>query len=228
LIDRYGADTVRMFVMFAAPPEQSLEWSDSGVEGAFRFLKRLWRQVYLHVEKTKTISILDKSSLTEEQKTMRRQLHQSLKKVTDDYGRRNTFNTAIAANMELLNALSKFTDDSDNGVALRQECLQAILLMLSPIVPHICRQLWLHLGHKNDIVIESWPVFDESALQQDSIKMMLQVNGKIRGDISVSISTSKAEIEKMALVDDNVKRYIADKPVKKIIVVPKRLVNIVI
>lgn len=228
LIAQYGADTVRIFVMFAAPPEQSLEWSDSGVEGAYRFLKRLWRQVFLHVDNAQVIPALDKAFLTDEQKTIRRQLHLALKKATDDYGRRYTFNTVIAANMELINTLSKYNDDSDNGRSIRHETLEAILLMLSPIVPHICKQLWLELGHDTDIVIELWPTIDESALEQDSIKMMLQVNGKLRGDISVSVATSKEDIEKMALADENVMRFIDGKAIKKVIVVPKRLVNIVV
>ena len=228
LIKQYGADTVRMFVMFAAPPEQSLEWSDSGVEGAYRFLKRLWRQVFLHVDNSQNIPALDRASLTDEQKAVRRQLHLALKKAGDDYGRRYTFNTVIAANMELINTLSKSKDDSDNGKAIKQEALEAILLMLSPIVPHVCKQLWQELGHQKDIVVESWPQVDESALEQDSIKMMLQVNGKLRGNIAVSASASKEDIEKMALTDENVMRFITDKPVKKVIVVPKRLVNIVV
>lgn len=228
LIQQYGADTVRMFVMFAAPPEQSLEWSDSGVEGAFRFLKRLWRQVYLHVEQGVQVAALDKASLTEDQKALRRQLHLALKKAGDDYGRRYTFNTVIAANMELVNTLSKTSDGSDNGKALRQEALEAILLMLAPIVPHVCQQLWQELGHEKAIVIESWPAVDESALEQDSIKMILQVNGKLRGEILVSAGSSKDEIEKMALADENVMRFVEDKSIKKIIVVPKRLVNIVV
>lgn len=228
LINQYGADTVRMFVMFAAPPEQSLEWSDSAVEGAYRFLKRLWKQVFLQLENTATKVSLDHSTLTDEQKTSRRQLHLVLKKSNDDYGRRFTFNTVIAANMELLNSLAKYKDDSANGQAIRHEILEAIVLMLSPIVPHICKQLWLELGHKSDIVTESWPTVDESALQQDLIKMMLQVNGKLRGNILVSVSSSQAEIEKMGLADKNVIRFIAGKQVKKIIIVPKRLVNIVV
>jgi leucyl-tRNA synthetase len=228
LIAQYGADTVRMFIMFAAPPEQSLEWSDSGVEGSYRFLKRLWRQVFLHVEKNQQVPVLDKASLTDDQKTIRRQLHLALKKTTDDYGRRYTFNTVIAANMELVNTLSKFNDDSDNGSAIRQEVLETISLMLAPITPHICMQIWHELGHDNDIVIESWPTVDESALEQDSIKMMLQVNGKLRGDISVSVTASKEDIEKMALADENVMRFVDGKAIKKVIVVPKRLVNIVV
>jgi len=228
LIQQYGADTVRMFVMFAAPPEQSLEWSDSGVEGAFRFLKRLWRQVFLHVENTQKIPAMDKATLTDEQKNIRRQLHLALKKAGDDYGRRYTFNTVIAANMELVNTLSKVKDDSANGLAVRQEVLEAILLMLAPITPHVCQQLWTELGHENKIVVESWPELDESALEQDSIKMMLQVNGKLRGNVSVSASSSKDEIEALALADENVQRFVDGKSIKKIIVVPKRLVNIVV
>ncbi len=228
LIQQYGADTVRMFVMFAAPPEQSLEWSDSGVEGSFRFLKRLWRQVFLHIEPAKNIPNLDTSSLTEEQKTLRRQLHLVIKKATDDYGRRYTFNTVIAANMELVNTLSKTNDNSVNGIAIRQEVLEAILLMLAPITPHICEQLWSNLGHKTDIVSQAWPKLDESALEQDSIKMMLQVNGKLRGNIMVSTTASKDEIEKLAFEDENVKRFIEGKEIKKVVIVPKRLVNIVV
>ncbi len=228
LIKQYGADTVRMFVMFAAPPEQSLEWSDSGVEGAYRFLKRLWKQVFLHVENAQTIPVLNKADLTDEQKSIRRQLHLVLKKANDDYGRRYTFNTVIASNMELINTLSKYSDNSANGQAIKQEVLKTILLMLSPIIPHVCKQLWHDLGHENDIVIAPWPKVDESALEQDSIKMMLQVNGKLRGEIVVSVSTHKEEIEKMALADENVMRFVEDKAIKKIIVVPKRLVNIVV
>jgi len=228
LIQQYGADTVRTFVMFAAPPEQSLEWSDSGVEGSFRFLKRLWRQVYLHVDSVQGVPALDKATLTEEQKNIRRQLHLAIKKATDDYGRRYTFNTVIAVNMELVNTLSKCNDDSDNGIAIRQEALEAIALMLAPIAPHICKKLWKELGHDKDVVIESWPEVDESALEQDSLKMMLQVNGKLRGNIMVSATASKDEIEKLAFADENVIRFIDGKDIKKVIVVPKRLVNIVV
>ena len=146
MIDQYGADTVRLFIMFAAPPEQSLEWSDSGVEGASRFLKRLWRQVYLHVASGGSQQPLDKSALSDEQQAVRRQLHQTIQKVSHDVGIRTIFNTAIAANMELLNTLARFEDESENSKAVRQEALEAIVLMLSPIVPHICHQLWQDLG----------------------------------------------------------------------------------
>ncbi|MDO9048198.1 MAG: leucine--tRNA ligase [Methylobacter sp.] len=228
LIDQYGADTVRLFIMFAAPPEQSLEWSDSGVEGAFRFLKRLWKQAYLHCDAGGSTAPLDKQALTEQQQGVRRQLHLTIQKVTDDFGRRYTFNTVIAANMELINTLSKFDDDSDNGKAVRHEALEAIVLMLSPIVPHICHQLWLDLGHQQAVVGASWPEVDTTSLEQDTLELVLQVNGKLRSKMKVSVNASKEEIEAMALSDEHIKRFIEDQPVKKVIVVPKKLVNIVV
>jgi leucyl-tRNA synthetase len=228
LIAQYGADTVRLFIMFAAPPEQSLEWSDSGVEGASRFLKRLWRQVYLHTEQVQGSRFKVQGDLTDEQKTMRRHLHHAIQKVTHDMSVRIIFNTAIAANMELINTLSKFTDESDNGKAIRQEVLEAIVLMLSPMVPHICHQLWLDLGHDNAVVNEQWVAFDESALVQDSLDYMIQVNGKLRSKISVSASASKDDIQAAALNDEHILHFIDGQPIKKVIVVPNKLVNIVI
>ncbi|AMK75563.1 MULTISPECIES: leucine--tRNA ligase [Methylomonas] len=228
LIDKYGADTVRLYTMFTSPPDQSLEWNDAGVEGAFRFLKRLWRQVYLHIETGLPKQALDKAALSDDQKVLRRQLHQALQKVSDDMARRHTFNTAIAANMELVNALNKFEDDSDNSRAVRQEVLEAIVLMLAPIIPHASQELWNELGHNDDIVVAAWPVIDESALQQDAIEMVVQVNGKLRGKLSVAAIASKEQVEALALADENVQRYLEGKPVKKLIVVPQKLVNIVV
>jgi leucyl-tRNA synthetase len=228
LIDQYGADTVRLFIMFAAPPEQSLEWSDSGVEGASRFLKRLWKQVYLHISAGGSKQAIDKASLTPDQQTVRRHTHQTIQKVSHDMGVRTIFNTAIAANMELLNTLSKFEDDSNNGKAIRQEALEAIALMLSPIVPHICHQLWLDLGHQDAVIGLTWPQVDETVLVQDSIEFVLQVNGKLRSKMTVSASANQAEIENSALNDENVIKFIDGNPVKKVIIVPKKLVNIVI
>ena len=229
LIDQYGADTVRLFMMFAAPPEQSLEWSDSGVEGAHRFLKRLWRQVYLHVQATGVNHrVLNKALLTPEQAAVRRQLHQTIQKVSHDMGVRTIFNTAIAANMELINTLSKFNDDSDNAYAVRQEVLEAIVLMLAPMVPHICQQLWLELGHQEVATTLSWPEVDDTALLQDSLELMVQINGKLRSKISVLATATAAEIEAFALADEQVIRFIDQHVVKKVIVVPNKLVNIVI
>ena len=228
LIAQYGADTVRLFIMFAAPPEQSLEWSDSGVEGAFRFLKRLWKQAYLHSESAGDLVVMDKITLTEEQQAVRRQVHQTIQKVSHDMGERIIFNTAIAANMELVNTLSKFTDMSDNGKVIRQEALEAIVLMLAPIVPHICHQLWQDLGHQEAVVRAPWPKVDVSALEQDIIEIVIQVNGKLRSKISVSAAVSSDELQTLALNDDYIMRFIEGKPLKKVIVVPKKLVNIVV
>jgi leucyl-tRNA synthetase len=228
LIAQYGADTVRLFIMFAAPPEQSLEWSDSGVEGAFRFLKRLWKQAYLHSESVGDLVVMDKITLTEEQQAVRRQVHQTIQKVSHDMGERIIFNTAIAANMELVNTLSKFTDMSDNGKVIRQEALEAIVLMLAPIVPHICHQLWQDLGHQEAVVRAPWPKVDVSALEQDIIEIVIQVNGKLRSKISVSATVSSDELQTLALNDDYIMRFIEGKSLKKVIVVPKKLVNIVV
>ena len=227
LIAEYGADTVRLFIMFAAPPEQSLEWSDSGVEGSFRFLKRLWRQVYLHTNSVSSVPALDKKSLSSAEKDLRRQLHHAIEKVTDDIGRRHHFNTAIATNMELLNSLAKFDEQGDSAVAVRQEVMEAIALMLYPIAPHICQKLWLALGKTEDIN-QLWPTVDAAALVQDEVQMIVQVNGKLRGKIKVATGASKDAIEALALAEENVVRFIDGKPVKKVIVVPKKLVSIVI
>ncbi len=224
LIDEYGADTVRLFTMFAAPPDQSLEWADAGVDGAFRFLKRLWKLVTGHLQDT-TVPALLPASHTEEQKEQRRQIHQTIAKVNDDIGRRYTFNTAIAAVMELSNGLARFNDDSDQGRAIMQEGLEAITLLLMPIVPHICTELWQKLGHQETDI--RWPAVDESALARDSVTIIVQVNGKLRGRIEVGVDASREEIENIAKQDENVLRFIEDKSIRKVIVVPGKLVNIV-
>ncbi len=227
LIDQYGADTARLFMMFAAPPELSLEWSDNAVEGANRFLKRLWRAVQEHTENGATT---DKptADLTDAAADLRRLAHQTLQKVTDDLGRRHTFNTAIAAVMELLNALGKFTETDPAAKAVRQEVLELAVLMLAPIAPHICHVLWQQLGHDNAVVDARWPAVDDAALKQDKIELMVQVNGKLRSKLSVAATASQQEIEALALADDNARRFIDDKTVRKVIVVPGRLVNIVV
>jgi leucyl-tRNA synthetase len=228
MIDRYGADTVRLFILFAAPPTQELEWSDSGVEGAHRFLKRLWKATVDFMASAGEEAETPSGDLTTEQRDLRLKLHQTLRKVTDDYGRRLTFNTAIAANMELLNALGKFRDDSGAGRRLRREVLEHILLMLSPVIPHMTHVLWQALGHRTAIVDEAWPEVDESALEQDRIEMVVQVNGKLRGRIQLPADADKAACEAAALANDNVQRFIEGKPPRKVIVVPGKLVNIVV
>lgn len=226
LIKAYGADTVRLFTMFAAPPEQSLEWADSGVEGASRFLKRLWKLVEENIS-SQSLPI-DGAALNAEQKELRRKVHETLRKVSDDIGRRYTFNTAIAAVMELINELAKCRDDSKQGRAIMREAIELITLMLSPIVPHITQQLWQELGHEGLVAEARWPVPDESALVRDEIEMIIQVNGKLRSKITVPANADKATVEALALQDEKIISNIEGKSVRKVIVVPGRLVNLVV
>ena len=228
LIDTYGADTARLFMMFAAPPEQSLEWADSGVEGAHRFLRRLWTFVATHLE-TGAVETYKTGELSAELKTLRRQLHQTIEKITDDYGRRQTFNTAIAAVMELMNAYGKLDGDDAVTRSVRQEVLENVTLLLSPIVPHICQALWAEL--RNDGVIEdaAWPSADQSAMVQDEVELVVQVNGKLRGSITVPKTMVKEAIEQHAVAQPFVQKFLEDgSTVRKIIVVPNKLVNIVV
>jgi len=230
LIEKYGADTARLFMMFAAPPEQSLEWSDAGVDGAYRFIKRVWNIVVKHNQQleSSTLAELNIASLSSEQRELRMKVHKAVAKVTDDIGRRYTFNTAIAAIMELMNSLTKFEDTSEQGLAVMQESLEMMVLVMSPIIPHITHTLWQALGHDEHIVNHAWPQYDPDALVQDEIQMIVQVNGKLRGKIMVANEASKDDTEKMALEDENVQRFIDGKNVVKVIVVPNRLVNIVV
>jgi leucyl-tRNA synthetase len=227
LIETYGADTVRLFMMFAAPPELALEWSDDGVQGAFRFLKRFWSAVQSHVAAGPPLTA-DFSKLDESQKNLRRKTHETIAKVSDDVGRRYTFNTAIAACMELLNAVNRFDDSSIAGRAVVREALDATVLLLSPIVPHISHELWLALGHDVPAVYQPWPVVDESALEKSMLEIAIQVNGKLRGRLSVAANADNETVTKLALEEENVRRFIDKKSVRKTIVVPGRLVNIVV
>ena len=225
LIDRYGADTVRLFMMSAAPPEQALEWSDDGVQGAFRFLKRLWNAVAEHEQYSGEMSIED---LSPAQKELRRKTHQTIVKVSDDIGRRYKFNTAVAATMELLNSVSRFDDETPNGRAVMQEALESIVRLLAPVVPHICHALWKSLGNEQALVYAAWPDADAAALEQDLIEIVVQVNGKLRGRISAAPTAAREDLEALALADANVMRFIDGAAVRKIIVVPGRLVNVVV
>ena len=227
LIERYGADTVRLFTMFAAPPEQSLEWNHKGVEGASRFLNRLWRQVYEHVSAGETVK-LNPEVLDASQKALRCKTHETIQKVTDDIGRRQTFNTAIAAVMELMNELSRFDDRSEQGRAVMHEALEAVVLMLAPIVPHITHVLWQAFGRSEVLVDCPWPQWDEAALVKDTIELVVQVNGKLRGKVQVPAESARDVVEQAALEDENVKRHLEGKTLRKIIVVPSKLVNIVV
>jgi leucyl-tRNA synthetase len=228
LIDRYGADTARLFTMFAAPPDLSLEWSDSGVEGAHRFLKRLWRQVYDCAGSEVTPVRPDPKTLSAQGRDLRRKLHETIAKVSDDIGRRQTFNTAIAANMELLNEIGRLPDSDPAAPFLRRECLNAIALMLAPIVPHVTQALWEALGHHGMIADATWPEVDANALTVDEVTLAVQVNGKLRAQVRVPASASREEVEAAAHADANVLRHLEGQSVIKVIVVPGRLVNLVV
>ena len=227
LIDQYGADTARLFIMFASAPDQSLEWSDAGVEGAYRFLKRVWRLVFEHVSGG-LVPACSGGELSTELKTFRRQLHQTIAKVADDYGRRKQFNTAIAAVMELLNAYARLTDDSATARAVRQEALEAVALLLYPIVPHVCEALYAELKPGQMAGVQAFPKADATALVQDEIELVLQVNGKLRGSLCVPAGADKAAIEAAALNSEVAQKHLEGKAPKKVVVVPGRLINIVV
>ncbi|MEF9674918.1 leucine--tRNA ligase [Pectobacterium aroidearum] len=227
MVEKYGADTVRLFMMFASPAEMTLEWQESGVEGANRFLKRVWRQAFEHTEKGATTA-LDVATLTEDQKSLRRDLHKTIAKVTDDIGRRQTFNTAIAAIMELMNKLAKAPQDSDQDRALTQETLLAVVRMLYPFTPHVCFTLWQALQGEGDIDTAPWPVADENAMVEDSKLVVVQVNGKVRGKITVAADASEEQVRERAAQEPLVAKYLDGVTVRKVIYVPGKLLNLVV
>jgi len=224
LVARYGADAVRLFAMFAAPPEQSLEWSDAGIEGAVRFLRRLWRLVREYQVKAVPTGVGESDAI----RALRRKLHQTIARVSDDLERRQAFNTAIAANMELINDLSRFVPGSVRAHELLGEALRAMVRMLAPIVPHVTQVLWQALGGEGLVMDAAWPDVDPSALESDTVQLVVQVNGKLRGHISVAVDTSREEIERLALAEDNVVRHLDGHAIRRVVVVPGRLVNVVI
>ena len=227
LVDRYGADTVRLFSMFASPPDQSLEWSDSGVEGSFRFLRRLWAMTTEHIA-AGPVEDLDVSQLNDEQKTIRRHVHDTIAKVSDDVGRRQTFNTAIAAVMELSNHLGRFDDGSAQSRAVMDEAWKAIVRLMAPITPHICERLWEMLGESDSVVNTLWPGVDESARVRDQITLVVQINGKLRARIEISPGSDEEQVMAIAMADSNVTRHIEDKTIRKVIYIADRLLNIVV
>ncbi len=227
MVAKYGADTVRLFSMFAAPPEQSLEWNEAGVDGMARFLRRLWAMVHKHVADG-AAPVLDAAALDAGQKAMRRKTHETIGKVSDDYGRRHAFNTAIAAVMELLNALAKFDDASAQGRAVRQEALQAAVLLLNPITPHACHAMWQLLGHAETLLEDQpFPQVDSAALVKDSLTLAVQVNGKLRGTIEVAADAAREQIEALAKEEPNTAKFLDGLSIRKVIIVPGKIVNIV-
>ena len=226
MINAYGADTCRLFMMFASPPDMSLEWSDSGVEGANRFLRRVWRLAHAHVGHGPA-SQLDTTNLNDEQKAVRRAIHLAIKQASVDVGQHHKFNTAIAQVMTLMNVLEKAATETEQDRALLQEGLETVALLLAPITPHICHELWQQLGKSGAIIDAQWPKVDESALVQDSLTLVVQVNGKLRGQIEVPASASREDIEASARANENVVRFTEGLTIRKVIVVPGKLVNIV-
>ena len=229
MIQNYGADTVRLFMMFTSPPEQSLEWSDTAINGSYRFLKKLWKLIKTHQDSIKDIpGISSNEKFNGNQNKLRRKTHQTISKVTDDIGRRYTFNTAIAAVMELVNEVSTFNVDDELDRQVIKEAIESILLLLSPIVPHICHQLWLDINHDQPIIDAEWPKFDSCLLKSETSLIVVQVNGKLRSKLEVDASISEDELKSMALSDEKVARFIEGNEIKKIIVIPEKLVNIVV
>lgn len=226
MIDQFGADTCRLFMMFASPPDMSAEWSDSGVEGSHRFLKRVWRLAQAHVTQGLP-GKLDIASLNDEQKAIRRSIHQAIKQASHDVGQNHKFNTAIAQVMTLMNVLEKSPQATEQDRALVQEGLETVTLLLAPITPHISHELWSRLGHADPVIDAGWPVLDESALVQDSLQLVIQVNGKLRGQIEMPASASREEVEAAARSNENVLRFTEGLTIRKVIVVPGKLVNIV-
>ena len=230
MIAKYGADTVRLFILFAAPPTQDLEWSDSGLEGSHRFVNKVYRLVFSFIEQSKDIvpEAIDHSLLNTKQKDFRRKTHQTLSKITDDIGRRFSFNTAIAALMELTNTAVKFNETDPMSLSVKQEAINIILKSLSPITPHICHYLYGQLGNTEAIVNTPWPSIDQDALTQDEVQIIVQVNGKLRAKIMCTAGADNSTVESIALADENVAKFSADKSIVKIIIVPDKLVNIVV
>ena len=227
MVDRYGADTVRLFSVSDSPANQSLEWSDSGVEGSFRFLKRVWTQVTEHVA-AGPCEPLNVDALNEDQKAMRRRLHDTIAKVSDDIERRYTFNTAIAAIMELGNHLAKFRSDDAQSRAVSQEAWTAIVRMLAPIAPHVTEDLWTALGGEGPLFCAAWPEVDEAARVRTAVTLVVQVNGKVRAKMELAAGASKDDALEAALAIDNVQRHMGGKQVRKVIHVPDRLLNLVV
>lgn len=227
MIEQYGADTVRLFMMFAAPPEQSLEWSDSAVGGAHKFLNRLWNRVHTHLEKGKP-DVLKPTSLNKQQQDLRRKTHETIGKISDDFDRRLTFNTAIAAAMELTNEVTRFEGNEAQDLAVEREALQAIVLMLAPIVPHFSHSLWSALGNRGAVIDSSWPTVDSDALVRDSIQLVVQINGKVRAKIEVAADADEPDVLAKAMADDNVQKFIADKDIKMQKYIKGKLVTIAV
>ncbi len=228
IIGTYGADTARLFILFASPPERDLEWSDQGVEGSYRFLNRVWRMVNEYADTIKEVNIPDNfAQLDADARKLRYKTHASIKKVSEDIGERFNFNTAISAIMELSNTLSSYSDNEEQDLPVVKEAINALLLLLSPFSPHICEELWQLCGNEEAICLQKWPTYDPAALIQDEIEIVVQISGKVRDRITVATGLSEEELREIALASNKVQQLIKDKTIVKTIVVPGKLVNIV-
>lgn len=228
LIEKYGADTMRLFILFAAPPEQSLEWSDSGVDGAYRFLKRLYSKSFEVLNFNSNYQNLDFSKFNDQQKAMVVLLNKTISKVSDDFGRRLMFNTAIASCMELLNSIYKYEIKDATDEAIVRHCVETLILLLCPIIPHLAHNLWIKFGYKDSVVEASWPLFDETKLQSDTVQVVVQINGKLRGRITTNLDTKESDVMSQALLIPAVQSLVDGKEFKKVIFVPNKLLNIVV
>jgi leucyl-tRNA synthetase len=228
MINNYGADTVRLFMMFAAPPEQSLEWSDKAINGAYRFLRKFWTIVLNRIADISNVDDIDEDDLfNDAQKELRKDTHKTIAKVSDDIGRRYTFNTAIAAIMSLSNRVSRYQIDTDLDRKVVREALESMVLLLSPIVPHICNHLWTELGHQNAVVNELWPTFNEDLMVDDTLEIVIQINGKLRARLNVAANIDEKTLKELAFNEPKIAKLIAEQTIKKTIVVPGKLINIV-
>jgi leucyl-tRNA synthetase len=228
LITRYGADTARLFSLFAAPPEKDLDWNDQGVDGSSRFLNRIWKLVHDRLEMMKQAAPLDLDALSAEERILRRAVHKTIRKVTEDVEERFHFNTAIASVMELLNILQPAELATPQFPAVMKEALQSVILLLAPFVPHITEELWQELGNQTPLTQATWPEYDRSAVVDEELLVVVQVNGKLRSKITVAAGTGEEELKKRALADEKVAPYLEGVTVRKVICVPGKLVNIVV
>ena len=229
LIGKYGADTARLFSLFAAPPEKDLDWSDQGVDGSYRFLNRVWKLVCDTLPLLANAAPLDATALSPEGKTLRRAVHKTIRKVTEDIGERFHFNTAIAAVMELVNAIQAFEPKNEpRNAPVLKESLESVVLLLSPFVPHVTAELWEVLGHGDGIEKGGWPDFDPAVAADEELLVVVQVNGKLRSKITAPATAGETEVKEAALADSRVAPFIEGKSVRKVIYVPGKLVNIVV
>ena len=230
VINRYGADTVRLYILFAAPPERDFEWIESGIEGAYRFLNRLWDFVLKNLEEIKAVSssMIEADKLSKEGKKIRRKTHQTIKKFAQEMEKNYQFNTAIASVMELLNELERFKPQTEEDKKVLREAVEVILKLLYPVTPHICEELWHRLGKASRLYTEPYPTYDEEALKEEEVEIPVQINGKVRAKIVIPFNADKETVEKLAMANPNVKKYTEGKKVRKVIYVPNRLLNIVV